>query len=195
MDRILPWGLQLLLIYGVPQIVPTANKLTVIRNPRSKKPRIFRDKKAQIFRDHIKAATWQLLGELKKKNPAIEDIKFPITGSECQLRCDVLFGFAQFGRGPDRMVRSDLDNLKKGVFDGLEGALIDDDRWIVEGYAAKGKAPPGAKGDTILIVVSRAAFRDARALELLAQLPIFPPWRAEDQSKIIRPDLKKTLTN
>ena len=190
---VLPWGKQLLFIYEIPQIVPGSNKLTIVKHPRSRKPTIIRNKNARMFRDHINAGTLELIGRLKKKDPELADISFPLTGSECQLRVDVMFGFNLSGRGPARMTQSDLDNLKKGVYDGLEGSLVDDDKWITEGVSAKGQAPPNAKGDMITVTVSRAGFRDWGALEFLAKMPPLPPWRPQDRSKIILP--KKILTN
>ncbi len=187
MDRILPWGKQILFIYEVPQIVAGANALTIVKRPSSRKPMIIRNKNAQMFRDHIHFGTREILGKLKKSDPDLADISFPLAGSECQLRVDVMFGFNTTGRGPARMIASDKDNLNKCVYDGLEGSLVDNDKWITEGNSAKGKAPPKAKGDVIVITASRAGFRDWEALEFLAKMPLLPPWRLQDHSKIILP--------
>lgn len=186
--RELPWGLVLRFIYHVPRIVPTANKLTIVRHPGRKKSTIIRKKEAHVFCDHIKYLTMNKIMNMKRANPQeLGTVLFPIAGAQCQLRVDILFIFCQKNRGSSRMTRSDLDNLKKGVFDGLQGALIDDDRWVVEGYAAKGKAAVQDREDIIIVQASRAGFRDAKAMEFLATMGPLPPWRREDRSKIILP--------
>lgn len=189
-QKALPWGHKILLIYEVPSIVPATNKITLIRNKRTQKMQPIRNRKANSFIEMIHVSTLKLLQELKKKHAFLEGIHFPLDGSSCQLRVDVILGFNAAGRGQGRLKRADVDNLKKGIFDGLEGALIDNDRWITEGYTAKGTAPPECKGDMILLGVSRAGLRDWRALQFLAGMPIFAPWRLEDRSPIIQPGKK-----
>lgn len=185
--KLLPWGHKLVLLYEVPAIVPCTNKLTLVRNSRSGKMFPKREKKADTFKERIHYSTRQLLGDLKKKHAFLEGVHFPLDGSECQLRVDVILGFNAAGQGQSRMKRSDIDNLKKGIFDGLEGALIDNDRFITEGFTAKGTAPESCQGDLVVLGVSRAGFRDQQDLQFLVGMPIYPPWRAEDRSPIIKP--------
>lgn len=182
----LPWGHKLLLIYEVPAIVPCTNKLMIMRNARTGKPFAKRDKRADTFTEQIHASTLKLLEGLKKEHAFLEGVRFPLDGKDCQLRIDVLLGFNAAGQGQGRLKRADIDNLKKGIFDGLEGALIDNDRWITEGYTAKGTAPENCQGDMIVLGVSRAGFRDWQGLQFLAGIPIFAPWRPQDRSPIIQ---------
>lgn len=184
-DGLLPWGYVLVLMYRVPRIVPGANKV------RAGKGKVWRDEKAEAFRDHVSAATFSMLGDLKRKDPVVSAVNFPLPGEECQIRADTAFGFSRAGRGPARMRASDRDNLAKMFYDGLEGALIDDDRWITEGYIAKGEAPDDIGSDEVIFcAVSRAGFRSAEHLQALCSLGPLPPWYAEaapQAKKIIRP--------
>jgi hypothetical protein len=193
MERVLPWGLKLPIIYQVPQIVPGTNKLSILRNQHSGKPLIKRDPRADTFKEHLKAGTLQILSAARSL-PPFANVQFPLDGAQCQIRVDVLMAFSLEGTGPQRLKTSDLDNLKKSIFDALSGTLIDDDRFITEGYTAKGSGFPGDPNDRICLIVSRAGYRDSAALDWLGNsLPLLPPWRPQDQGAIIlaRPgDLK-----
>jgi len=180
----LPWGLVIEITYPVPRIVAGANRIMAAGG------RVFRSKKATAFREHIHALTLQAIQGLKREDPRVAAVKFPISGEECQLRVDVAFGFSQGGRGPARMRSSDRDNLAKMFYDGLEGALIDDDKWITEGYIAKGQAPKGASDEMIYATVSRAGFRNPAHLYALTTLGVLPPWGPKQKSKIIRPGIR-----
>jgi len=180
----LPWGMVIILAYRVPRIVAGANRIMAAGG------RVFRSRKALVFKEHIYASTLKLIGDLRRRDPALAAVKFPIEGERCQLRVDVAFGFSQSGRGPARMRSSDRDNLAKMFYDGLEGALVDDDRWITEGYIAKGQAPEGASDEMIYATVSRAGFRDPKHLWALTTLGVLPPWAPKrEPSRIIKPGI------
>lgn len=184
-EPIIPWGLKLPMIYKVPQIVAGTNRLAILRNGGTGRPFIKREAKADAFKEHVKAGALAILGTAKR-TPQFAGVSFPLAGAECQIRVDVLLAFSMIGRGPARMRTSDLDNLKKMIFDALTGTLIDDDRWITEGFAAKGTGVPNEPEDRVCLIVSRAGYRDAAGLDWLANsLPILPPWRPENQGKIL----------
>ena len=185
-ENVLPWGAKLLLMYEVPSIIPCTNKITILRNSRTGKPFAKRDSKADNFTGLIHSATLRLIEKLKKEHEFLNDVRFPLAGAECQLRIDVLLAFNAAGKGQSRLKQADIDNLKKGIFDGLEGALIDNDRFITEGYTAKGTAPDNCEVDMIVLGVSRAGFRSWPELYSLAGMPVFSPWRPQDRSPIIQ---------
>lgn len=193
MQPIIPWGLKLPMVYKVPKIVAGTNRLSILRNSRTGRPFVKRDEHSDAFEAHMKAGTLQIL-RAARQTSQFADVTFPLVGVDCHIRVDVLFAFSVLGRGPSRMKLCDLDNLKKLVFDALIGTLIDDDRYITEGFAAKGAGVANELEDRVCLIVSRAGYRDAAGLDWLAQnLPILPPWRPENQGKILlaRPgDLK-----
>jgi hypothetical protein len=185
MEPVMPWGVKLPMVYSVPQIVPGTNRLAILRNSSTGKPFVKREPRADAFKEHLKAGTLQSVTAARSTAPFV-DVRFPLDGAQCQIRVDVLFAFSRSGNGPGRMKTADLDNLKKMVFDALVGTLIDDDRWITEGYAAKGSGSDADTNDRICLIVSRAGYRDAAQLDWLAlNLPILPPWRPENQGKIL----------
>ena len=181
------------MLLPIPELVATGNRNIIVMNRGTHKRRVVKDEKARTFRAHIAAAAHEALGVMKRRQPELAVLHFPISGAECQLRVDVLFCFCTANRGAARLTRSDEDNLKKGVYDGIKGVIVDDDNWIVEGYWARGKAPEKAVEDAVLLTISRAGFREWRELEPLARLPILPPWRREDRSKVLAPQGGKIL--
>lgn len=187
LPAVLPWGMQIQMLLPVPELKATGNRNIVQINSRTRKRFIRKDDASVTFRAHIAAAAQEALGDMKRKQPELAALHFPIWGSEFPLRIDVVFCFCDENRGVTRMERSDEDNLKKGVYDGIKGVIIDDDNWIVEGYWAKGKAPKGAVEDAVLLGISRAGFREWGELEMLARLPVLAPWRVADRTKVLAP--------
>jgi Holliday junction resolvase RusA-like endonuclease len=198
-SRFLPWGLKLSMTFNVPQLVPTVNK-AIIRRNRNGRPFIMPNDEAQAFRAHVAIAARKAVSAAHKGGP-FKDVLFPIPGKLSPLRVDCYFSFGATPEGRRRLILTDIYNLAKGALDALIGIVYDDDRYITEGYTVKGLAPAEVDGTAIVgefvsFCISRAGFRPPEHMAPLMQgaLPVFPPWRPEDRSSILRPGAGKIIT-
>jgi len=186
-ERLLPWETKLHFLYDELQIVPAANKDRVYKRTNSSKRFIAKSEKSKNFTLGINYATRQMCRIAAKTPGETEGIKFPLPGGKCPLRLEIYFGFSLSGNGRQRLKLTDLDNCLKGFIDGLNGTLIDSDRYIFEIVTAKGDAPTD-KFDMIRLAVTRAGCRNWKQLEDLAvNVRAWPPWTFEAQTGLARP--------
>lgn len=196
--REIPYGNEITLLAAGMKILPVGNMLMI--RQRGKKGRyIAREEKAEAFVRSIRSVARQaILGLQRDDNPVVRGVTFPLEGKTCQIRVDVYLAYGPEDR--KALALSDVDNVLKGIYDALkEGpvyptgtwGVIDDDRYIVGGYCEKGEAPDDGMGSRILLRISRARIRSADEMGRLAagSIPILPPFRLEDQSRIIRPQI------
>lgn len=193
--RILDWGMELRFwIQGI-RLVPVGNLNEVVKLGMRRSIR--KSAEAEAFIRQIRATTMQLVKKLKTEQPEMEKVRFPLPGAECPIRVDILVGYSKADE--QDLYRHDLDNLAKGILDGLKYGeidkgvsfgIIDDDRYITELVMAKGQAPPDDPETRILIKISRAGFRDSRGLAyLMNAVGPFPPWlpAIQNPTRILRP--------
>lgn len=177
-EALLPFGMYLDLTFPNIEIMPAGNRYDVVKF--GKRRGVRREPRAEAFIQTIRAGCFACFQEMKK-HPELGKLEIPIPGKECPIRVDVLF---QFSAAQSRtMILSDLENLTKGVFDGLkygrlEGAaqdfgLIDDDRYITATHIEKGEAAEG-EGSSIWLRISRAGFRNAFDMDVLKASVLFP---------------------
>lgn len=192
--REIPYGREISILIEDIQILAAGN-MEEIRQRGRKGRYIARKAEAERFIKAIRSSLRQgITGLVNQGNEVVKDVKFPLDGKVCGLRVDVYLGYGPEARGS--MKKQDVDNVLKGVYDALkEGpvypagnwGLINDDRYIVGGYCEKGEAPRSQ----ILLRISRARIRTEEEMGGLVNMgvPIFPPFRAEDQSRIVRPKI------
>lgn len=176
-EQLIPWGDKIMMPFRVPRIVALGKK------PLTKKLTAGAFLQASNFRKQLQELARQHADNLKQRLPGLE---LPLEG--CPVRLDSLWLFSADDEGRERMMAYHESDLKRALYGGLVDILIADDRLIVEGYFAKGEGLPGAEGEIVVALLSRAGFRSVKEMEPLFGLPIFPPWRPEDQGGIIRPD-------
>ena len=190
----IPYGHEITLVVAGLKILAVGN-MTEIRQ-RGKKGRfVARTDEAVRFVKTLRSTFREGIRALQKRGElVVRDTRFPIAGKECQIRVNTFLAY-----GPeDKGLRSqDYDNVLKGtndaikmgpVYPGGEWGFIDDDRYIVGGYCEKGEAPDDGQGSRIILKISRARFRtpDEMAGLLGMGIPIFTPFRVQDQSNIIQ---------
>lgn len=196
--REIEYGKEIMMAVSGLKILPVGNLLMI--RQRGKKGRyIARKDEAEVFVKGMRSSFRECITGLRNQgNAIVKDVKFPLDGKACQIRVNVYLAY-----GPDDLKAlhtSDVDNVLKGIYDALksgpvypigEWGLIDDDRYIVGGYAEKGEAPGDGQGSRIIVRISRARIRSADEMGrlIVAGIPIFPPFRAEDQSSIIMPKI------
>lgn len=191
----IPYGHEITFMAAGLKILAVGSLLTI--KQRGKKGRyITRGDKAETFIKSIRTALREgVKGLINKGEIVVRDTAFPLAGKECQIRLNVFLAY-----GPEdlkAMRTQDVDNVLKGIYDAIkvgpvypagEWGFIDDDRYIVGGYCEKGEAPDDGGGSRIIIKISRARIRTADEMAglLTMGIPIFPPFRVEDQSNIIQ---------
>ena len=190
----IPYGHEITLMVGGLKILAVGN-MTEIRQRGKKGRYIARTAESDRFIKAIRSTLREGIRSLQKKGEiVVRDTTFPIDGKECQIRLNVFLAY-----GPEdlkAMRTQDVDNVLKGIYDAVktgpvypagEWGFIDDDRYIVGGYVEKGEAPDDGMGSRIILKISRARIRnsDEMAGLLSMGIPIFPPFRIQDQSNIL----------